>query len=303
MTTHHTHHSLSRRAVVTGLGVGGLGLALGGRFDRAAAQQAAPTTQATPPSAEGQTATINGANLYYEILGPDDGHPVLLLHGSLGNTEEFANVVPALVEGGYRTVAFDARGRGRSTWGDAPITYAQMAADALGVLELLGIGRTNVVGWSQGGMVALELAIRHHERLNRVVAYGANFSPDGNYTDIHPTDQVPPFEKFIADYQRLSPEPDRWDELLGVLGALDATAPNFSAEELGRIAVPVLILDGAMEEFIKPEHTRRLAELIPGAELVLMPDTGHFAPFAKPEEFNRIVLAFLKGEAIGTPTT
>jgi len=108
-----------------------------------------------------------------------------------------------------------------------------------------------------------------------------------------PSDQLSPFERLIADYQRLSPEPERFDELVGLLDALYKVAPNYSEDELGSITVPVLIVDGAQEEFIYPEHTARMAALIPGAELVIMPGTGHFAPFAQPTEFNRIVLEFL----------
>ena len=100
------------------------------------------------------------------------------------------------------------------------------------------------------------------------------------------SDQMPPFEDFIADYQRLSPQPERFEGLLEGLGVLYAVAPDFTEEELGSITVPVLILVGE-EEFIKPEHTRQLTEVIPGAELVRIPGTGHFAPFAQPEEFNR----------------
>ena len=100
---------------------------------------------------------------------------------------------------------------------------------------------------------------------------------------------MPPFEDFVADYQRLSPEPERFDELFAMLGDLWKVATDFTDEELESITVPVLILDGAQEEFVKPEDTKQMAALIPGAELVIMPDTGHFAPFARPEEFNRIV--------------
>jgi pimeloyl-ACP methyl ester carboxylesterase len=294
---------LSRRAALGRAGALAAALGLGGPLARAVAQDATPATpaatpaSATPPAtptAEGQTATVNGADLYYEVHGPAAGQPVLLLHGALGNTEEFDNLVPALVAAGYRTVAFDARGRGRSTWGDAPITFEQMAADALGLLDHLGIARADVVGSSQGGTVALELAIRHAARLGRVVVYGAIFAADGEYDAPQPSDELPPFEQFVADYQRLSPQPERFEELLDALGALEAVAPNYSEADLGSIAVPVLVLDGAEEEFVKPEHTKRMAELIPGAQLVIMPGTGHFAPLAQPDEFNRIVLEFLQ---------
>ena len=242
-------------------------------------------------------------DLYYEVRGDAAGPPVLLLHGGIGNMEEWDNLSPALVDAGYRVVLMDSRGRGRSTWGDAPITYELMASDAVGLLDQIGIARTHLVGWSDGAIIGLELAISHPTRLNRAVIYGANVTPDGVYAEPHESDQMPPFEQYVADYQRLSPAPERFEELLEVLGALYAVAPNFSDAELGSIAVPVLILDGAEEEFVKPDQPVRMATLIPRAELVLMPGTGHFAPFAKPDEFNRIVLAFLAGEEIATPTS
>jgi len=194
-------------------------------------------------------------------------------------------------------------GHGRSAWGDAPLTVVpQMAADALGLLDHLGIATADVVGWSDGAVIALDLAIRHPDQLGRVVAYGANFSPDGVHALV-PSDQLLPFERIAADYRRLSPAPERFEELVATLDALYRVAPDFGEAELGSIGVPVLVLDGAEEEFIAPEHTRRLAELIPGSELLLMPGTGHFAPFSEPGAFNRIVLAFLAGEAVGTPAS
>jgi pimeloyl-ACP methyl ester carboxylesterase len=298
--------AVSRRQAVHGLGALTLAaLSLGGRLPSAAAQEATPAatpgadwaaTFATP----GQRATINGAAIYYEVRGPADGPPVLLMPGDLNNTDDFVNLVPVLAAAGYRTVAMDLRGRGRSTWGDKPITYTQMAADALGLLDYLGIAQTDVVGWSQGAVIALELALHHPERLDRVVVYGAIFSPA--CCQFVESDELPPFERFIANYQRLSPEPERWDELLEVLGALDEVAPNYSAAELGSIAVPVLVLDGEEEEFIKPEHTTKLAELIPGSTLVLMPGTGHFALLSHPGLFDQIVLDYLAGKTPATPT-
>jgi pimeloyl-ACP methyl ester carboxylesterase len=255
----------------------------------------AAATAATPMAdmaVEGETASINGVELYYEVHGPADGPPVFLLHGGLGNTEEFDGLLPALLAAGYRTIAMDCRGRGRSTWDDTPITYELMTADALGLLDLLDIDKTDFVGWSDGAILGLELAAEHPERLHRAVIYGANFTPDG-FHEPTPSDQLPPFEKFIADYQRLSPAPERFDELLAEMDALYTVAPNFSEDELKSITVPVLILDGAEEEMINADQPLRMAELIPGAELILMPGTGHFAPIAKREEFNRIVLEFL----------
>ena len=277
-------------------------LALGGRLLPVAAQEATPASDPLAEWTAGQTATINGAALYYEVHGPADAQPVLLLHGDFANAEFWANLAPVLVAAGYRVVLMDNRAHGRSAWGDKPITYEQMAADTLGLLDYLGIAKTDVVGWSGGAIIALDLAIHHPERLDRVVAYGANFTPEG--AQFVPSDENTPFERHIADYRRLSPEPWRFEELTEVLFALYEVAPNYSEAELQSISVPVLILDGVEEELVKPEHTRRLAALIPGATLVLIPGTGHFAPFAKPQAFNQIVLDYLAGKALGmaTPT-
>jgi len=260
---------------------------------------AAATPAASPAAANaasaGQTATINGVETYYEVQGPADGPPVLLLHGGLGNTTEFDGLIPALVEAGYRTVAMDFRRRGRSAWGDAPITYELMADDALALLDHLEIARTDLVGWSDGAIIGLELAINDPDRLNRLVAYGANFTPDGLH-DPAPSPKLDAiFEELVADYQRLSPEPERFEEILGELSALSQIAPNFSEADLRSITVPVLVLDGAEEEFINADQPLRLAALIPSSELVIMPGTGHFAPIDQPEEFTRIVLGFLEG--------
>jgi len=299
-TRGHLPTKFNRRSVLGRSAALVAALGLGGRLSSVAAQEATP--EGGDPLAQwapGQTTTINGAALYYEVHGPADGQPVLLLHGSLSSSEDFDNLAPVLVAAGYRVVAMDYRGRGRSTWGDLPITYEQMAADTLGLLDYLGIPKTDVVGWSDGAIIAIDLAIHHPERLDRVVAYAANFTPEG--LQFVESDQMIPFERLIVDYRRLAPEPGRFEELLGVLDALTKVAPNYSEAELGSITVPLLILDGAADEFIKPDQPRRMAELIPGATLVIMPGTGHFAMFARPGLFNQIVLEYLAGTGPATP--
>ena len=192
---------------------------------------------------------------------------------------DWTNQVPTLAAAGYRVLTFDARARGRSTWGDLPPSIRQQALDAVGLLDHLGIGHADVVGWSDGGNVALELAVNHADRLDRVVVYGANYDAAGNLAEIRFSDEMPPWEALVAIYQRLSPAPERMQESFDFAAA---NPRNFSEAELGSITVPVLVLDGLEEEFINPEYTKRMATLIPGAQLVLMPGTGHFAPSAHP---------------------
>jgi len=139
-----------------------------------------------------------------------------------------------------------------------------------------------------------DLAIHYPDRVNKVIAYGANYNPSGVRSDIGENEK---FNALIAkaaeDYQHLSPTPDRWDAFLENLSHMWATEPNFTPEQLGAITTPVLILDGKEEEVIYTDHTKEMADLIPTAELIIVPGTGHFGVWEKPEEFNHIMLDFL----------
>ena len=245
-----------------------------------------------------QFVTRSGAELYVETHGPADGQPVLLLHGGIGSADDWAAQVPALLAAGRRVVALDCRARGRSTWGDEPLTFEVMTADTLAVLDVLDIAQTDLVGWSDGAILGLEMAIQHRERLRQLVLYGGLARADRSVAEPVMT---PGFEAAFArlssDYLRLSPHPERFPELEDALFALYAIAPNFPDDELRGITTPTLVLDGAEEELILPGEPERMAALIPDSHLVIMPGTGHFAPFEQPEEFNCIVLEFLVKKA------
>jgi pimeloyl-ACP methyl ester carboxylesterase len=266
----------------------------------AIAQEATPQAVAPPQDllplasvrSDGQTAKINGVDIYYKVYG--EGQPVILLHGGLANSNYWVDVIPALTEAGYQVIVMDSRGHGRSTFNSTPISYDVMANDVLGLMDHLGIEKADIVGWSDGGIIGLDLAIKHPDRLNKVVAYGANFDPTGVRLDLG---QNAYFNAFIAqakkDYQQLSPDRARWNAFLTNIEHMWATEPNFTEEQLKSIRTPMLILDGAKEEAIDLNQTKLMALLIPGAKLVIMPDTGHFAIFEHPDEFSRIVKDFL----------
>ena len=126
----------------------------------------------------------------------------------------WVNVIPELTAAGYQAVVMDSRGHGRSSFDQRPISYELMASDVLALMDHLGIEQADLVGWSDGGIIGLELALTHPERLNKVVAYGANFDPTGVRLDIG---QNAYFNAYIAEaageYQAMSPEPERWDEV------------------------------------------------------------------------------------------
>jgi pimeloyl-ACP methyl ester carboxylesterase len=248
--------------------------------------------EALPEPLMSGMAPVNDIEMYYAVYG--EGEPLLLLHGGLGNADYFANQIPAFVEAGYQVIAVDSRGHGRSTVTETPIGYALMASDVIALLDYLEIEAAHLVGWSDGGIIGLDMAINNPDRLLKLVAYGANYIPAGVRTDIGESAVFNAYvERALTDYATLSPAPENVDAFLTNIGNMWATEPQFTEEQLGSITTPTLILDGWEEEAIYPEHAFEMAGLIPGAELLLMPDVGHFAMFATPEAFNSIVLEYL----------
>ncbi len=263
-------------------------LTLGGQV---LAQDGPVVLGAVPVPDETGLAPVNDIQMYYAIYG--EGDPLILLHGGLGNADYFANQIPAFAES-YRVIAVDSRGHGRSTVTETPIGYSLMASDVLALMDYLKIESAHLVGWSDGGIIGLDIAINHPDRLKKLVAYGANYDPSGVRADIGESEIFNAYiEQALADYAELSPAPENVDAFLANIGNMWATEPTFTEDVLGDITVPTLILDGKEEEAIVIAHVVKMAELIPGAELTLMPGVGHFAMFATPEMFNSIVLNFL----------
>jgi len=257
--------------------------------------QTLPPPKALPaPAAEGRV-DHDGAQIYYRTFGK--GVPVILLHGGLANGDYWGNQVPALTEAGYEPILIDSRGHGRSTRDARAYTYELMASDVVAVMDRLGLAKAAVVGWSDGAIIGLVMALKSPERLTRVFAFAANMDPSGVKPD---TDSNPTFARFIAeagrDYARLSPTPADFAAFNAAIQHMWDTEPNYSGADLARIATPVAIADGDHDEAIKREHTDYLARAIPGAGLVILPQASHFAMLQQPAEFNRAVLDFLRGD-------
>lgn len=252
-----------------------------------------PPPPAAPAPARTGKVSVAGADLYYAIYG--EGAPVLLLHGGLGHGGYWSRQIPALTAAGFQAIALDSRGHGRSTRGDAPIGYARMTDDVVAVLDRLGIARASVVGWSDGGIIGLDLAIRHPQRLDRLLAFGANYRTDGIRLDVK---EDPTGDAYggIAhrDYLALSPTPAEFEAFVAALDTMWKREPDFSDAQLATIRAPTLIAAGAHEEYIRLDHTLALAQRIPGAELAILPGMSHFGLWQSPELFNRVMIDFLK---------
>lgn len=258
--------------------------------------QTLPATPSLPEGTVGHRAMINGALLWYAEWGARNGGvPVLLLHGGPANSNYFGLLIAALVRHGYRVIAMDSRGQGRSARAKGPITYHMMADDVIGLLDLLHVPQVSLVGWSDGGIIGLDLAIHHPQRLHRLFAFGANTDSSGVYPSADAAPVVIAFEaRAKEEYRRLSPTPGGWDSFLAVMGRMWRTEPHFTADQLRSIRVPTTIADGECEEIIKPQHTRHIAATIPHARLVILPQVSHFAMLQDPAAFDAAVLDFLR---------
>ena len=238
----------------------------------------------------GRRADIDGVRIYYETFGK--GPPVLVLHGGTGVLESMHNQIADLAAD-HLVIAPDSRAHGRSTDGPGPLHYADMATDVIGLMDQLRIAKADVVGWSDGGVIALDLAMRHPDRIGRVVTIGANFDVAGL---AHPVTHQDPDGLGVAGqrsvYQRFSPTPARWPLFLARVETMWGSEPHYSVADLGRIRRPVLVIAGENDE-IRRDHTDALARAIPGAREVIIPGASHWAPLEEPEPVDAAIRAFL----------
>jgi pimeloyl-ACP methyl ester carboxylesterase len=233
----------------------------------------------------------DGARIWYAMYGT--GTPVILLHGGLGHSGNWGYQVPALVEDGYRAIVIDSRGHGRSTRDEQPYTYELLASDVLAVMDSLQIEKAGIVGWSDGACTALILASKAPERVARVFFFACNMDPSGaKEFEFGPLVQRC-FNRHVKDYAQLSPAPDQFDEFAEAVGLMQRTQPDYAPDQLAQIRVPVAIVHSEHDEFIKREHAEYLAQSIPDAEFVYLPNVSHFAPLQRPEQFNTAMLTFL----------
>jgi pimeloyl-ACP methyl ester carboxylesterase len=250
-----------------------------------------PPTPVLPKTENSGYAAVNGIKLWHAVFGK--GEPVVFLHGGLANADYWGLQVPAVARQ-HQVIVMDSRGHGRSTRDDRPYGYDLMADDVVGLLDHLGIERAAIVGWSDGGILGLDLAIRHPGRVSNVFAFAANTDPSGV---IDGTEKNPTFAAYIAraglEYRKLSATPGGYDAFVDAIAKMWATQPNWTAAQLNAIRTPVLVVDGDHDEAIKRSHTEQIAAEIPGAGLLILPNTSHFSFLQDPDQFTWHILHFL----------
>ena len=239
---------------------------------------------------------VNGASIHYALYGSENANAVLLLHGGLGAAEDFGGQIDAIASS-YKVIAIDSRGHGRSTDDDQPYGYHLMASDVMGVMDNLGVDKAAVVGWSDGGNIGLDLAINNADRLTKVFALGANYQTSGVRPSAFQDALIGAFVGYsAAQYASISLTPDAFEAFSGKVFAMWGSQPTYTEEQLADITVPFLVAAGVYEEAIDEAHTKRMAELIPGAQLLLINNASHFAHWQQVEEVNNAILEFLAAE-------
>jgi pimeloyl-ACP methyl ester carboxylesterase len=265
-------------------------------FGAPARWETLPLPPAMPAATKASTITVDGAQIYYAIYGtPSADPPVILLHGGLGNGDHWANQVPALVDAKHEVIAIDSRGQGRSTRTSAKISYDVMANDVLAVMDALAVKRAAIVGWSDGGEIALKLAIGHPDRVAKLFVFGANFNSEGSKPRrTGPTATFNAYsQKCRTDYQRLSKTPKQFDDLTDWLLPLWRNPMGITKDQLRTIQAPALIADGDHDEVIVLSQIEEMAKLIPHAQLKVFDDASHFALWQDPQDFNKALVEFL----------
>jgi pimeloyl-ACP methyl ester carboxylesterase len=246
-----------------------------------------------PPGGVESTVENDGARLWFASYG--DGPSVILLHGGMGHSGNFGKQVAAIAAAGYRVVAVDSRGHGRSTRDSRPFSYDLLASDLEAVMDALAIERASIVGWSDGADTGLVFAMGNPDRVNGLYFFACNVDPSGT----RELEFTPMLERCIgrhtADYERLSPVGD-FDQLADDLSVMQSTQPDLSQQQLATVRVPVVVALGEHDEFITLSHAEYLARSIPGARFELLPGVSHFAPIQRPALFTDSVLHFLARE-------
>lgn len=265
-----------------------------------------------PPPDDHGYVEANGISYYYAIYG--DGEPLLLLHGGLGSTDMFANILPQLSQG-RQVIGIDLHGHGRTELGDRDISLIDMGDDMAHILDELGVDQVDVLGYSLGGGVAFRLAFQHPEKVRRLVLLSAGYSQEGFYPEMLP--QQAAVSSQMADamkdtpmyqsYAAIAPNPDEFPKLLDRIGEYMRKPFDYS-NEVQQLEMPVMIVFGDSDMY-RPEHMVEFYKLLGGGQrdagwmrenmsqnrLAIIPGATHYDILESPLLLDT-VLPFLNGE-------
>ena len=226
-----------------------------------------------------------GFKMYYETY--DTGAPLLIIHGNGGSIKDFTNQIP-FFEKNYKVILADGRAQGKSIDNGDSLSYEMMTDDLNALLDHLHVDSCYVIGWSDGGINGLLLAIRHPDKVKKLAVTGANLVPDSSAVE----PEIFTWAKSLSDSINklpLTPEVKTYRKLFNLL----AREPHISTTQLQTIKCPVLVIGGD-HDVIRPRHTMLIAESIPKSYLWILPNSGHSTPVVYKDLFNEVVNDFFK---------
>jgi pimeloyl-ACP methyl ester carboxylesterase len=250
----------------------------------------------------GQYIDIGGVNTWYDEQG--SGEPLVLLHGGLCTNETWSEQAPVFAAH-YRVLMPERRGHGHTADVDGPLSYTDMANDTIGFLDEVVGGPSHLVGWSDGGIVGLMVAIARPDLVRKLVTFGANYDADGVAPEAEEmlanmSADGPDMEMFRGLHAMHSPDgPDHWPVFFAKFVEMLVSEPHIPVSDLARISAPTLVLVGD-DDMVALEHTVSLYRAIPDAQLAVVPGASHMVVMEKPDVVNRTVLDFLESEPAET---
>jgi pimeloyl-ACP methyl ester carboxylesterase len=233
----------------------------------------------------GKYITTRGIKVYYETYG--QGEPLLMIHGNGGSISAFKYQI-GFFQKHYKVIVADSRAQGKTIDYGEVLNYEMMAEDMNALLDSLHIASAKVIGWSDGGINGLLLAIHHPEKVNKLVISGANLIPDDSVLD-------PQGVAFIADAKKELMAAKQDASIKNTLKLINMMAlePHIPTTDLQKIKCPVLVIGGDAD-VIKPSHTVQIFENIPQANLWILPFSGHATMQRSKAEFNSKVFSFFQ---------
>ena len=247
----------------------------------------------------GSYVMVGGLRTYYEEWGAGD--PVVLLHGGGVTSDTWYGQAPALAER-YRVYAPERRGHGRTPDVEGPYSYHQMADDSADFIAGLGVGPVRVIGWSDGAVVALHLALRRPELVAKLVVIGAAVTDDGaTAAALALSDGGQEARETLAGwlrphYEPFSPDgPEHFPVVFDKLMAMWTAGTGMELSDLARIDAPTLVMQGD-DDGVRAAHSADMAAILPDAQLCVVPGASHALPLEKPALVNHLLLDFLADE-------
>ena len=234
----------------------------------------------------GKYCDVRGFKMYYEVYGT--GEPLLLIHGNGGSINNFVKQIPVFAKN-YKVIIADSRSQGKSIETKDSLSYEMIADDYAALLDKIGIPSANVIGWSDGGIEGLLLAIRHPEKVKKLMVTGANLEPDTTAveTDVH--DWAEGIFAQLKDKKDKTEEEKHQYRLFRLL----VEQPHIPIADVKKIKCPTLVVGGD-HDILKPSHTLTIFQNIENAYLWILPNSGHSTLVVYSDEFNKKANDFFK---------